>query len=266
MTWTRINKTIERNLLMVDSYKNQLNNKQVEQSGTDESKIKNVKPQDIVRLYDIIIQNYRDMANLPGLQYDKQFQNDSELFILFNKTFRAYYISLFYLAIKKYKESIGFCFKVDGYIKEAEAALVGLDSKSEMEKSKQDDMKSELKQLRTELEQFKYKLQTEALLENGLEELSLKDQEVNKEKLEKIPLVDRMDIYFEDNNLLNNNPNVARLALNFEPVQCKPLFFDLALNHVELPSFEDKIDSKKATQQQQQQGVKGFIKGIFGFN
>jgi hypothetical protein len=34
------------------------------------------------------------------------------------------------------------------------------------------------------------------------------------------------------------------------------------LNHVELPNYDDKIDRP---QQQQQQGVKGFIKGIFGF-
>jgi signal recognition particle subunit SRP68 len=71
-----------------------------------------------------------------------------------------------------------------------------------------------------------------------------------------------LDIYFEDNNLLNNNPNVIKLPLDFESIPCKPLFFDLALNHVELPSLDDKLETKKATQQP---GYKGFIKGIFGF-
>jgi signal recognition particle subunit SRP68 len=70
-----------------------------------------------------------------------------------------------------------------------------------------------------------------------------------------------MDIYFEDSTLASKNPNVIKLPLNFEPIPCKPLFFDLALNHLELPSYEDKIDSKT----QQQAGVKGFIKGFFGF-
>ncbi len=73
-----------------------------------------------------------------------------------------------------------------------------------------------------------------------------------------------MDIYFEDENLVNGNPNVIKLPLDYEPIPCKPLFFDLALNHVELPSFEDKIDAKKQTQQQQ--GVKGFFKGLLGFS
>ena len=72
-----------------------------------------------------------------------------------------------------------------------------------------------------------------------------------------------MDAYFEDLNLTTKNANVISIPMDFEPIPCKPLFFDLALNHLELPSYEDKIDAKKQTQGQQ--GVKGFIKGIFGF-
>jgi hypothetical protein len=71
LTSTRINKTIERNLLMADSYRTALRKSTQQQSqqpdqqvaekpekaGNDESgKAKNAKPQDIVRLYDIIIQ------------------------------------------------------------------------------------------------------------------------------------------------------------------------------------------------------------------
>ena len=57
LTWTRINKTIERNLLMVESYQNSLN----KQTGSEalvgeDAKTKVAKPQDIVRLYDIILQ------------------------------------------------------------------------------------------------------------------------------------------------------------------------------------------------------------------
>ena len=50
LTSTRMNKTIERNLLMIESSKISLNSKE------DESKVKTTKPQDIVRIYDIILQ------------------------------------------------------------------------------------------------------------------------------------------------------------------------------------------------------------------
>jgi signal recognition particle subunit SRP68 len=75
-------------------------------------------------------------------------------------------------------------------------------------------------------------------------------------------LVDRLDIYYEDANNLDTI-NVTNLTSEFIPIPCKPLFFDLALNHIELPSYEDKIDSKKT---QQPAGVKGFFKGLLGFN
>ena len=62
LTWTRINKTIDRNMLMVDLYKSALNRQastttsQTNTETSDDKQLKNVKHQDIVRLYDIIIQ------------------------------------------------------------------------------------------------------------------------------------------------------------------------------------------------------------------
>ena len=75
------------------------------------------------------------------------------------------------------------------------------------------------------------------------------------------PLTERMDVYFEDSNLVNKNPNIIKMVEDFEPIPCKPIFFDLALNHVELPTFVEE----RQQQQQQPQGVRGFIKGVFGF-
>lgn len=56
LTWTRINKTIERNLLMVDSFKSLLTSNLSKTNDNDDKQSKNARPQDIVRLYDIIIQ------------------------------------------------------------------------------------------------------------------------------------------------------------------------------------------------------------------
>ena len=81
-----------------------------------------------------------------------------------------------------------------------------------------------------------------------------------------------MDVWFEDSSLLQSPPNVVNMALDYEPVACKPVFFDLALNYVELPSFDEKKSSSasqsqaqgQAGGQGQQQGVKGFFKGWLG--
>ena len=39
-----------------------------------------------------------------------------------------------------------------------------------------------------------------------------------------IPLIDRLDDYFEDPNLVSGKPNLYPFPPNFEPIPCKPLF------------------------------------------
>lgn len=203
------------------------------------------------------------MSNLPGLLYDKLVQSDIELQCQYFRTFRAYYISLFYLYNKKYKESIGFCFRVETYLKQLESRLPTIKEKeTELDKNKLKEFEAQLKQLHLDLNQSKYKIQTNAILEDDsmLDEMSPKEKEAEREKLEKIPLKERLDIYFEE-----KSTNVVKMGLDYESIPCKPLFFDLALNHVELPSLDDKIDRPARAGQQGQQGVTGLIRGLFGF-
>lgn len=86
-----------------------------------------------------------------------------------------------------------------------------------------------------------------------------------QKSLKSKPLVERLSNYVEDQQLNSKNPNVSKLTPDIEPIPCKPLFFDLALNFVELPSLEDKVDSPVKSKQQQQQGISGFVKGFLGW-
>lgn len=89
-----------------------------------------------------------------------------------------------------------------------------------------------------------------------------------QKSLKSKPLYERLSHYAEDPQLNSKNPNVFKLTPDIEPIPCKPLFFDLALNFVEFPSLDDKIDastSGKGKQQQQQQGISGFVKGFLGW-
>lgn len=94
-------------------------------------------------------------------------------------------------------------------------------------------------------------------------------------------MVDRLDTYFEDLSITNKNRlNLVTLPPPFKPIPCKPVLFDLALNHLTFPSLDDKVQSKRSvptsnsgdrgqTQQQQQQqqaGLTGFVKGLFSWS
>lgn len=84
-----------------------------------------------------------------------------------------------------------------------------------------------------------------------------------QKSLKSKPLFDRLSHYMEDQQLNTKNPNVYKLTPEIEPIPCKPLFFDLALNFVELPSLEDKLepDANKGGKQ----GISGFVKGIWNW-
>jgi hypothetical protein len=104
------------------------------------------------------------MANLTGLSNDTQFQVENEFLITYYKAFRAYFISLFYLANKKYKEAVGFFFRVEKYVKTIESSFKNISNVSELSVK---NYKAELELLVKELNQSKYKIQTAALLEVG---------------------------------------------------------------------------------------------------
>ena len=125
------------------------------------------------------------MSNLPGLTTDAVYQSDNDFLIAYFKAFRTYYISLFYLANKKYGEAVGFCFKSENYIKQVMSNLEKLPKKSDLNKMK-DTYQNDLKKLEKELNESKYKIQTAALLKDESNEVPKDSKESHKDKLEKI--------------------------------------------------------------------------------
>lgn len=73
------------------------------------------------------------------------------------------------------------------------------------------------------------------------------------------PLCNRLDTFCLDPTLVGKKPSLVLFPPEFQPIPCKPLFFDLALNHVAFPPLDDKVEQKGKG------GLTGYIKGIFGF-
>lgn len=133
-------------------------------------------------------------------------------------------------------------------------------------------MKQELETLIKEIESCKFSAHAYSALaddsntaasNDGL--LYLDGSGTKPKSLKSKPLFDRLSHYVEDQQLNTKNPNVFKLTPDIEPIPCKPLFFDLALNFVEFPSLDDKTDSPAKSRQQQQQGISGFVRGFLGW-
>uniref|UniRef100_A0A8C5AU09 Signal recognition particle subunit SRP68 n=1 Tax=Gadus morhua TaxID=8049 RepID=A0A8C5AU09_GADMO len=209
----------------------------------DENK-RGPKPQDLIRLYEIILQSLAELSTLQGLEEDHTFQKEMALKTLVYKAYRCFFIAQSYVLVKKWSEALVLYERVLKYAKEVQ--------------SKHNVLKNELpdvQELIAEVNAEKYSLQAAAILDT---------EEVNESPAERpvkdnTPLCDRLETFRLDPALVGKQPNLVHFPPGFQPIPCKPLFFDLALNHVAFPPLDDKVEQKGKG------GLTGYIKGIFGF-
>lgn len=242
LSYIRLIRTLERNIYLVAQAKQSLDEEKPSGEG------KKVRPQDLTRLYEIISSNVTELQQISGLEDDKDYQKEIEVLSLSFKAFRCYYIAVTLVGLKRWKEAVALYVRSTNYATEALK-----------QKPKQFNLTDDLKQLITVIEGCKFSAHAYSVLEDDTSEefiASGKSQKSSK------PLFERLSEYKEDQQLNTKNPNVFQLTPEMQPIPCKPLFFDLALNFVEFPSLDDKLDSPGA---KKGAGISGFVKGFLGW-
>jgi signal recognition particle subunit SRP68 len=105
-------------------------------------------------------------------------------------------------------------------------------------------MKKEMQNLMQVIESKQFMAHANSILEAEGETSGVvgrsEQLKIDQEK-SKIPLIDRLDDYYEDPELVSGKPNLVPFPPAFEPIPCKPLFFDLAREQVAFPSLEKKV-------------------------
>ncbi|KAK7112430.1 signal recognition particle subunit SRP68-like [Littorina saxatilis] len=244
LTYLRLKVAIERNLLLIENLRQYLPDQQVEEGR------KITKPQDLVRLYDIIIQNLGEIPNLHGVEEDPTINEETSVRVRGYKAFRLFYIARAYASAKKWKEAIALYQRTLDYAKDA------LDGYKKL-KSKDPQYQAEgtrLEELRGEVNGMMYSCHANSILDAtpAGQQPPTANTTVNRK-----PLQERLDDYVEDKTLVGKKPFVAPFPPDFEPIPCRPLFFDLALNHVDFPSLDDKLE-----QTQKKAGAGGGLTGL----
>ncbi|MGH0168132.1 UNVERIFIED_CONTAM: hypothetical protein FKN15_062701, partial [Acipenser sinensis] len=213
----------------------------------DESK-RGPRPQDLIRLYDIILQSLAELPQLLGMEDDNSFQKEVALKTLVYKAYRCFFIAQSYVLVKKWSEALVLYQRVLKYAKEVQVQAKSCNSSLK-------DL-PDVQELITEVNAETYSLQAAAILDTeDSAETPSQSQEVKDNK----PLCDRLEAFHLDPSLVGKQPNLVTFPPEFQPIPCKPLFFDLALNHVAFPPLDDKVEQKGKG------GLTGYIKGIFGF-
>ncbi|XP_077936496.1 signal recognition particle subunit SRP68 isoform X2 [Gasterosteus aculeatus] len=212
----------------------------------DENK-RGPRPQDLIRLYDIILQSLAELSTLQGLEDDHTFQKEVSLKTLVYKANRCFFIAQSYVLVKKWSEALVLYERVLKYAKEVQSKTKNLNNSLK-------DL-PDVQELIAEVNAEKYSLQAAAILDTD-ETAEVPSQTQVKDNT---PLCNRLETFRLEPALVGKQPNLVQFPPDFQPIPCKPLFFDLALNHVAFPPLDDKVEQKGKG------GLTGYIKGIFGF-
>ncbi|XP_024269373.1 signal recognition particle subunit SRP68 [Oncorhynchus tshawytscha] len=241
LTYIKLWTVVKRNESMAHMLQAKLKEPQ-----TDENK-RGPRPQDLIRLYDIILQSLAELSTLQGLEEDHTFQKEVALKMLVYKAYRCFFIAQSYVLVKKWSEALVLYERVLKYAKEVQSKAKSLNNSLK-------DL-PDVQELITEVNAEKYSLQAAAILDTEDAPEAPSQQKVK----DNTPLCERLDNFHLDPTLVGKQPNLVQFPPDFQPIPCKPLFFDLALNHVAFPPLDDKVEQKGKG------GLTGYIKGIFGF-
>ncbi|XP_077643474.1 signal recognition particle subunit SRP68 isoform X1 [Lonchura striata] len=243
LTYIKLSTAIKRNESMAKSLQKAL----LQQQRSDEDGKRSPRPQDLIRLYDIILQNLVELTQLPGLEEDKNFQKEIGLKTLVYKAYRCFFIAQSYVLVKKWSEALVLYERVLKYAREVQSgAGAHRNSLKEL---------PDVQDLITQVNAEKYSLQAAAILDANDPHETESPSQVRDGK----PLSERFETFCLDPSLVSKQVSLVHFPPGFQPIPCKPLFFDLALNHVAFPPLEDKVEQKAKS------GLTGYIKGIFGF-
>nr|CAB3266573.1 signal recognition particle subunit SRP68 [Phallusia mammillata] len=264
LSYLRLTKMIKRNLLMVDQLQAKAPPLLVTGAGDEgasgDAGRKGPKPTDFIRLYDVVLQNLSEVLSLPGLSGDADLQTEIDVQKRAFQAYRCFYVAQAFVADKKWTEAMALYDRVLEHANYAIKAFQSMDTEASGEFDFLQPAKLEL--LIEAIAFNRYRVHASAVLDG------VKDKPKNPVDT-KLPLCDRLEDFVDDpaiSSLNNKKPNAKTPSMTssfpppFEPVPCKPLFFDLALNHACFPSLESKLGQK-----QQKAGLTSMLSTWWGW-
>lgn len=232
LLYLRLCKTIDRFLVMAEQVVEKLRVDPEQQQRVGKA----AKPEDLVRLYDIILQNYADMRDIASLEEGGVINKSIDFYTQFYRTKRCYYIAEFHLSVKKWENAIVLYDRCSDHSATTQQQLSDLSEGS-------GEVTTELEELNQMIYSQRCSAHASAFLQTQLIDEEMKS--FNKDKL----LADRL----EEFNISTDIPKLAKLPPDFQHIPCKPLFFDISLNHIDFPDLEERVEKESG-------GVTGFVK------
>lgn len=237
--------TMSRNSVLLESMRAQLEGKE---KPVDGKKI--IKHQDVVRMYENMIQSLSEVTSLAGLEEDDALKQSNQRKINFYRAFRSFYMAKAFIAAQKWPEAMAIFQRTQEYVAQGKS-----------DRDLEAELAGQLKELVKLIEENQFVAHANSILE--MEKITDKVGAMELKADIRKPLIERLDQYKEDPDIAKGKSGLVRFPPEFDPIPCKPLFYDLAINNLEMPSLEAKMVDPK-TAEGQKGGLSGWIWGWGG--
>lgn len=230
LSYTKLSKTVDRNLLLINSLTNK----------SDDPKQRSASPKEIIKLYDTIIQNVTEMSGLRDTDDEKYHKTIAAKLLTF-KAFRCFYVAQSYYNASKWPETYALLDRTVEHIKSA------IDHHEKCSPPSTEDIES-LKRLQDKVKGKRAAARAKAFAESQAQKAQPTEEKESTEGSATAVLdQDKFDL-----NPRRLKENIIAFPPDFEAIPCKPILFDLALTSLEFPDLTERKKTK----------AKG---GFFGF-
>ena len=189
LSFIKCSRTVERSLAMIANMTEAL------EAGTavgGDPKKKPVRAQDLVRLYETVMQNLNEMPQLAGLEEDLAFRQEVEAKTVYYKACRCFFIAQAFMAAQKWPEAMALFQRATSYA-----------TKAKGDKILEQGLRGDASKLVESVESKQFMAHANSILDDESKGKG-KDGgggEITEEDKKKA-LIDRLDVYYEDPKLL----------------------------------------------------------------
>jgi len=218
---------------------------------------------DAVRLCDLSVTALGDCLSLAGLEADQGLRADTEARLLAFRAVRCFYVANTYARQDKWTEAMVL------YERAGQRGQEALENEQVPESDR-----SSVREMLGLLEGARATAKAEVLQSLKAKDAAPPPPPTSKKQKKLLqlaastqaPLADRLEDYSEDSSLLSHNTQrIISLQPAMEPLPAKPLFFDVALNHVAFPSLKHRLPAQPKPEAAQPAGLQGLVNNLFSW-
>jgi len=252
VSYLKLNKTIDRNLILADSYEQRLPGKDTKE--TEDAPKKKSKPDDLVRVYETLIQNLTELNELRSDEPEQSKEIAAK--ILSYKALRCYYMAMTYSFASKWSEALALYHRAAAQMKAAREHLEAVKNASPDAINKLRDLEDKIQGAKAEVHARGFLESVQAKTQTTETKPAVKKEETTSENKEtsEAPKASLLTSINEFDFEFAKEKHLVAFPPDFEAVKCKPILFDLALGECTFPSLENRKKAKSS----------GFW-GLFGY-